>query len=297
MSWHFEIVVGPLGTITEGPAWDGEALLFSHIPENHILRYDPETSHCTVFREDTNRTNGLLFDSQGRLCACESGGRRMVRYEPDGAVTVLAERFEGKRLNSPNDVAIDKQGRVWFTDPRYGPNRADMEQDHESVYRLDPQPNGIWSLCRATYDTTRPNGILISPDQSTLYVAESNPDPGQKQELRAYPMMEGGRLRPYDVLYDFTPHRGIDGMCLDTKGNIIATAGSRDSGPGPMIRVFSPKGEVLEEHPLPEDLPTNCTFGDLDLRTLYVTTIGGHLLRARTERQGHLLYPELEQET
>ena len=294
MSWQFEPVVGPLGTITEGPAWDGEGLLFTHIPESRILRYEPKMGRHTVFREGTNQANGLLFDARGRLCACEGGGCRMVRYEPDGSIIVLADNFQGRRLNSPNDLAIDAQGRIWFTDPRYGPHRSDMELDHESVFRLDPQTNGSWSIHRMTYDTTRPNGILVSPDQKMPYVAESNPDPGRRRELRGYPIREDGGLGRYSVLYDFSPHRGIDGMCLDIEGNIVATAGWRESGPGPMIYVLSPLGDVLETHPLPADRPTNCTFGASDLRSLYVTTSDGYLFRARTERQGWLLYPPLQ---
>ena len=137
-----------------------------------------------------------------------------------------------------------------------------------------------------TFDTTKPNGLLLSLDEKTLYVAQSHYGEGNKRELRAYPIRDDGTLGPYEVLHNFYPHRGIDGMTLDAEGNIIATAGWRQSGPGPMIYVFAPNGRVLETHPLPEDRPTNCTFGDEDLRTLYVTTAGGWVLRARTDRQG-----------
>ncbi|MBI4639685.1 MAG: SMP-30/gluconolactonase/LRE family protein [Candidatus Tectomicrobia bacterium] len=291
MSWQFELVV-ELSSITEGPAWNGEALLFTNIQTSRIMRYDPKSGQCTVFRTETNRANGLILDRDGQLYGCEGGGRRMVRYERDGTTTVLADRFEGRRLNSPNDLAIDAQGRVWFTDPRYGDDRADMELDHESVFRLDPQPDGSWTIKRMTYDTTRPNGILISPDQKTLYVAQSEYGEDKKRELRAYPIKDDGTLGKYEVLHNFAPHRGIDGMCLDTEGNIIATAGWQQSGPGPMIYVFAPSGRVLETHPVPADRPTNCTFGGEDLGTLYVTTGGGHLFRARTERQGWLLFPK-----
>ena len=164
------------------------------------------------------------------------------------------------------------------------------ELDHDSVYRLDPQGAG-WSITRATYDTTAPNGLLFSLDYRTLYVAQSARE--GKRELRAYPINDDDTLGPYTVLHDFGEHRAVDGMCLDTKGNIIATAGARRSGPGPMIYVISPAGDVLETHPTPEDRPTNCTFGDADLRTLYVTTGEGFLLRAKTERQGRLLFPKL----
>jgi gluconolactonase len=296
MSWHFEPLFHPNG-ITEGPAWDGSGLLFTQINQSRILRYDAASGQTSVFREGTNRANGLMLDKQGQLYVCEGGtprqegGRRIVRYEPDGGTTVICDRFEGKKLNSPNDLAIDNQGRIWFTDPRYGDDRSDMELDHESVLRADPQPDGTWSVVRVTVDTTSPNGLLISPDQKTLYVAQSKYGDGQKRELRAYPIQEDGTLGPPNVLHNFYPHRGIDGMCLDTEGNIIATAGWEVSGPGAMIYVFAPNGRVIETHPLPCNRPTNCTFGDADLRTLYVTSIEGHLLRTRTERQGLLHYP------
>ena len=290
MSWEFKLLAGPMG-LTEGPAWDGSALLFTNIPNSRIMRYDPQNRKVTVFRVGTNEANGLTLDKEGRLYACEGQGRRIVRYEPDGSTTVICDRFNGKRFNSPNDLAIDNQGRIWFTDPRYGDYREDIELDHESVYRLDPQPDGRWKPVRITYDTTAPNGLLLSPDNRVLYVAQSKYGEGEKRELRAYPILQDGTLGSYEVLHNFYPHRGIDGMCLDTEGNIIAAAGWEVSGPGGMIYVFAPNGRVLETHPIPANRPTNCTFGDADLRTLYVTSTDGHLFRARTERHGWLLYP------
>lgn len=290
MDWNFHSLIEPM-TLTEGPAWDGSGLLFSNIPNSRIMRYDPQTEKVSVYRTSTNEANGLMFDKDGRLYACESGARRIVRYEADGSTTVICDRFEGRRFNSPNDLAIDNQGRIWFTDPRYGDFRDDMELDHESVFRLDPQPDGAWRVARVTFDTTSPNGILFSLDQRTLYVAQSKYGEGQLRELRAYPVRDDGSLGPYAVLHNFYPHRGIDGMCLDTDGNIIATAGWEVSGPGGMIYVFAPNGRVLETHPVPANRPTNCAFGGPDLSVLYVTSIEGHLLRAQTDRRGHLLYP------
>ena len=298
MSWDFVIMSGPHGGVSEGPAWDGSGLLFTHITASRIMRYDPATRLGTEFRTDANHANGLMFDSEGRLYGCEGGARRMVRYEPDGGATVLADKFEGKRFNMPNDLAVDPQGRVWFTDPYYeggaGPwseTREAKELDHDSVYRLDPQ-DGSWAVARVTFDTTRPNGLLFSLDHETLYVAQSGKRPDEKRELRAYPVTDNGSLGEHTVLHDFGQWRGIDGMVLDTEGNIIATAGTDEGGPGSLIYVFSPSGEVVETHRVPVDRPTNCTFGDADLRTLYVTTLEGYVLRAFTERQGRLWYPQ-----
>jgi gluconolactonase len=301
VSWEFELIVQPYGGVAEGPAWDGAALLFTQIHASRIMCYDPAHRALAVFRENTNYTNGLMFDPQGRLYACQGGGRAVVRFEPDGGVTVLADRYEGKRLNLPNDLAIDLQGRIWFTDPWYegaagewSNDRSLKELDHDSVYRLDPQPDGKWKITRVTFDTTRPNGILFSLDYTTLYIAQSGRLPEEKRQLRAYPVRKDGALGSPNVLHDFGEWRGIDGMVLDTEGNIVATAGTSEGGPGPMIYVFSPTGKIIEKHPVPCKKPTNCSFGDDGLRTLYVTSIDGHLFRARTERQGRLLYPPLK---
>ncbi|MBM3934936.1 MAG: SMP-30/gluconolactonase/LRE family protein [SAR202 cluster bacterium] len=298
MAWKFEQVDGPYGGVTEGPQWDGSGLLFSHIPAQRIYRYDPKRKMSTVFRENTNYANGLMFDAQGRLHACEGGGRRVVRYEADGSVTALVNGYEGKRLNFPNDLAIHPDGRIWFTDPYYegaaGPEsetRANKDIEHDSVYRLDPRPHGGDSCTRVTFDTTRPNGILFSLDYKTLYVAQSGREKTEKKELRAYPVNPDRSLGKFRVLHDFWPDRGIDGMKLDTQGNIVATAGWKAGGSGPSIYVFSPDGKVLERHEVPVDRPTNCAWAEDDLMTLYVTTIEGYLFRVRTNRKGRVLFP------
>jgi len=141
-----------------------------------------------------------------------------------------------------------------------------------------------------TFDTTAPNGLLLAPDETVLYVAESKYGKGEKRELRAYPILADGTLEAPAVLHNFYPHRGIDGMCLDSKGNIVATAGWELGGPGGMIYVFAPNGRVLATHPLPCKRPTNCTFGGEHLDELYVTSIDGDLLWAKTDRTGYLPY-------
>ena len=283
MSWEFELVAGPYGETTEGPAWDGQALLFTHIIESRIKRYDPQTGACSEHRTGTNHTNGLAFDANGFLYGCCSGGRSIVRFESDGTTTVIVDKLEGHGINTPNDLAVDAQGRVWFTNP-WSANNVDPserpELEHEEVLRADPQPDGSWSVQRMTYDLTKPNGILVSPDQQTLYVAQSHSESGRVRELRAYPIQGDGTLGQYAVLHQFAedhrgPQRGVDGMCFDSEGNIIAAAGWEQNGPGPLIYVFTPSGRVLETHPMPPGVnrATNCTSSRCGASGRSVSTI------------------------
>ena len=298
MNWDFELVSGPYGGTTEGPVWDGRAVLFSYIPGSRILRYDPENGETTDYFTETNHTNGLCFDAQGNLYGCLQGGRGIARFEKDGrTITSLPRLLDDKQLGNPNDLAVDKQGRIWFTDPYSGGwDIGPMELDHQSVLRLDPKGGDRWELTRATYDISRPNGVLISRDQKTLYVAQSDYSLDQPRQLRAYSIEPDGSLGSYTTLHTFGvdhrgAQRGVDGMTLDAEGNIIVCAGWEAAGPGPMIYVFSPTGRVLSTHPLRVDRPTNCCFGDADMKTLYVTTGGGHLFRARTEHTGWIMWP------
>ncbi len=292
-SWQFELVAGPFA-FTEGPVWDGEGIIFTDIPTSRILRCLLPTRECCELHTNTEGTNGLALDPQRRIYGCQGNGRRVIRYEPDGGTSVLAECNNGKRLNSPNDLAIDSRGRIWFTDPRYGAQRQNMELDHESVFRLDPTSEGSYVITRATFDTTRPNGLAFAPDERILYVAESPQAPRGRRQLRAYPVYDDGSLGPARVLHDFGAHRGIDGMAIDAEGNVVAACGWRRpwwrrSGRGPRIAVFAPSGAVVEEHPAP-GLPTNVCFGGPDLDDLYVTGyvtgFGGVLWRAKTDRCG-----------
>ena len=298
MSWDFELVAGPFGGTTEGPVWDGEAVIFTHIPESRLLRYDPSTGETTEYFTNVNHVNGLCFDAAGNLFGCQQGGRRIVRFEKDGqTVASLPHTLDGKRHNNPNDLVVDKSGRIWFSDPYSGiGNSGPQELDHMSVLRLDPTGDGDYELKRVTTDITRPNGVIISRDQKTLYVAQSDYGLDRVRELRAYPINDDGSLGEYESLHTFGvdhrgAQRGVDGMTLDTDGNIIACAGWESGGPGPMIYVFSPQGRVLETHPIRAERATNCCFGDADMKTLYVTTGGGHLFRARTERTGWIMWP------
>lgn len=300
MSWKFELLMKPEGElITEGPVWTGEEILFTHIRKSRILRYDVKSGAITVWREGTNRTNGLCFDEHGRLFGCCSGGRSILRFDADGKNTVIAERVDGKKLSTPNDLALDRKGRIWFTNPVNEGNwdKTEVEElDNRSVLRADPQQDGSYTVTRVTFDTTQPNGILVSQNQRTLYVAESGYTRGIARELRAYPIKEDGSLGTPDVLFTWGEdargvHRGIDGMCLDAEGNIIATAGWEVSGPGPMLYVFSPTGRVLETHPVAANRPTNVCFGGADMSTVFVTSTNGHFFKAQTNRTGWAMYP------
>ena len=301
MPWKFELLLKPETelNITEGPVWDGECILFTQIRKNRILRYDLATDEITEWRTGTNRTNGLCYDEDGRLFGCCSGGRSIVRFDPDGSTVTIADRLDGKKLNTPNDLAIDRKGRIWFTNPWNEGNIADTEREEledKSVLRADPQKDGTYKVARVTFDTTKPNGILVSQDQSTLYVAESGSTRGINRELRAYPIRADGSLGSYSALFTWGEdakdvHRGIDGMTLDAEGNIVACAGWELSGSGPMIYVFAPTGRVLETHPLPAKRPTNCCFGGAEMKTLFVTTTEGHFFKAETDRKGWAMYP------
>ena len=298
MSWDFERVAGPYGSPTDGPAWDGEALLFTqltfpfNVANNRILRYDPATGGVSDFRRWTNRTCGLAFSRSGVLYGAQSGGRRLVRFNADGSTSPLAHKLDGIYHNQPKDLVVDSQDRIWFCDP-HGDLREAMNPqihdklDHASVLRLEA-PTLDAPITRITYDTDSPMALLLSPDESTLYVAESSEEPDGPRELRAYPILEDGTVGQYRLLHTFGKdggvgrsgvHRGIYGMCLDGEGNVVAVAGGEEAGPGPMAYVITPGGQILESHPLPETA-TNCAFGGPQSEDLYVTTTAGSLFRA-----------------
>ena len=272
MSWNWELIADH-DYITEGPVWDGRYLFYSEIGASRTWRYDPEGGERVVWREDTGRANGMLRAPGGGLLACEGGARRVVRYVAGEPTEVIADHCAGKPFNEPNDLAQEASGRIWFSDPNYG--ERPMHLDHESVYRVDPGGEAV----RVTFDTNRPNGVLLDAAESELYVAESPHGMEQPRQLRAYPIAADGSLGERRVLHDFGDGRGVDGMTRTTEGLIVATAGHHTRGPGPMIYVFEASGRVLSTHPTPADQPTNCTFGETGRRVLYVTFGGGELYR------------------
>lgn len=274
---------------TEGPAVDAAGnVFFSDSPANRILVI-PSGGSARVWREGTRGANGMLFDRQGRLVTCNSqlapDGRSVTRYEKDGRVTVLADRYQGKKLNSPNDLCVDSDGNLYFTDPRYG-DLKDLEQDRQAVYRLEKDGK----LTRVIDDVQVPNGILISPDDRTLYVADNNPAPGGARTVLAYELDSRGRAGRKRVLHDFGTGRGGDGMALDVDGNLYVTAGEGDQTG---VYVLSREGRLLQFVRTPETA-TNCTFGGPDLRTLYITA-GKSVYRVRTRVTGYLAYPSRRQ--
>jgi len=266
-------------------------MLFSAVAEGRILRYDPASGKTSEFRKYTNRTNGLAFAPDGALYGCQEGSRRVVHFAADGSTSTTGFLLEGLYHNHPNNLVIDSKGRIWFSDPQ-SELRASGPQifpplAHASVLRLELDSfRKLWSIRRMTYDTIAPRAVALSPDETTLYVAETDNAPTRRRELRAYAILPDDTLGPPTLLHAFGrdhrgEHRGIEGMCTDREGHLVACAGCRKSGPGPLVYVFSPGGAIIESHLVPSDQPMNCAFGDADLSSLYVTTAGGELLRAR----------------
>ncbi|MDE0593400.1 MAG: SMP-30/gluconolactonase/LRE family protein [Dehalococcoidia bacterium] len=288
MSWKFEDAAPVIGSITEGNAWNGEKLLYSNIAMNRIMSLDVNSGLVEVWRENTEGTNGLNCDSEGRLFGCSGDGRKIVRFDPNGQTVTIADRVDGRRINSPNDLAITPSGSIYFSD-RVGDVSPDNGITYSAIISAEPQDDGTYKTVRRTLDTSMPNGLLFSSDYKTLYVAQSDYGASEDRHLRAYPVNDDGSLGEYDLLHDFGPHRGIDGMTLSSEGHIVACTGWELSGPGGMITIFDPKGRIIETHPTPAQRPTNCTFVGEDL---YVSSIEGHCLVARnTGMTGHLLWP------
>ncbi len=254
------------GEFTEGPAEGPDGCVYFSDIGNRIMKFDPKTKTTSAFRDPSGRSNGLKFDAKGRLIACEGantgGNRRISVTEKDGTVKTLADKFGGKRFNSPNDLTLDAKGRIYFSDPRYV-GAEPRELDHESVYRVDPDG----TVARVTTDVRKPNGLVISPDGKTLYVSDHSGDATGSRALVAYPLNADGTVGKRRVLHDFGKERGIDGMTVAADGTVVATAGSKAAGG---IYFFAPDGKQLGFLQTQED-PNNCCFAGPDRRTLYIT--------------------------
>jgi len=285
MTWNFERVAGPFNGRTGGLAWDGEGMLFSAVSEERVLRFSPKSGAAENFRRWTGRVNGLAIASDGSVYGAQEGGRRVVRFMPDGSTLPVTEFLDGRRHNQPSDVTIDGKDRVWIADAYngqapYGPPTAPF-LDHASVLRNDPVGPDHYRLRRVTHDTAGPRAVLLDADEKTLYVADGDIERGDVCQLLSYPVSALGSVGPATSLLTFTAvDRGIEGMCLDAEGNLIACAGWKKAGAGPMVYVITPRGTIVESHPAPCDMPMRIAFGDDDLKSLYLTAGDGCLYRA-----------------
>ena len=247
---------------SEGPVWfgDGRYLLWSDIPNNRILRWDEETGAVSVFRKPSNNANGNTRDRQGRLVTCEHDARRVTRTEPDGAITVLADSYNGRKLNSPNDVVVARDGAIWFTDPLFGilgyyEGHKDESENPPAVYRLDGQTG---QLAVMADDIAGPNGLAFSPDERTLYVVASRAMP--HRTILAYDVTAGGtKLARGRVLIDAGPGGSPDGFRVDVDGNLWCGWGMGDAELDG-VRVFTPSGQPIGQSPCPNAART-CASG------------------------------------
>jgi gluconolactonase len=264
-SWVEKLYTGTLWA--EGPVYfaDGNYLVWSDIPNNRMLRW--AGGHVSVFRDFSNNSNGNTRDRQGRLITCEHGTRRVTRTEPDGSITVLVDQFQGKKLNSPNDVVVKSDGTVWFTDPPYGilsdyeGHVAEGEYGGCYVFRFNP---ATCALDAVVEDFNKPNGIAFSPDESKLYVVDTgrSHSPDGEHHIRVFSVDNQGRLSGGEVFAEVSP--GIpDGVRVDLHGNIWTSAGDG-------VQCYAPDGVCLGKITVPEPV-SNLTFGGEKRNRLFIT--------------------------
>jgi gluconolactonase len=254
----------------EGPVWIGDlrCLLWSDIPNNRVLKWEEETGAVSEWRKPSNNANGHTRDRQGRIIACEHAGRRVVRFEPDGAITVIADSYQGKRLNSPNDVVVKSDGSVWFTDPPFGlyawyeGNKAEPELPHTNVYRVDGQTGAI--TCVAG-DVDHPNGLAFSPDESILYIIESRSTP---RNILAYDVVGGTKLEKRRVFVECRPGETPDGFRVDVDGNLWCGWGMTAEYDG--VRIINSAGTYIGHIHLPERC-ANLAFGGRHRNRLFMS--------------------------
>lgn len=275
----------------EGPAWNGAGryLVWSDLPNNRQMRWLEEDGHISVFRSPSEYSNGNTFDFEGRQVSCQHGLRRVVRFEPDGATTVIADKWQGKPLNSPNDLVVHPDGAVWFTDPTYGilGNYEGFQakpEIKEAVYRVEPKTGKI---DKATDELDKPNGICFSPDYTKVYICDS----GDPRDIQVFDVVDGKTLRNKRQFTNMTiPGKGsggfADGIRADTDGNIWAGAGWGGAGYDG-VHVFTPAGERIGMIVLPEVCANVCFGGSKrnrlfmaasqSLYAVYVGTRGAHI--------------------
>ena len=257
-------------TFVEGPVWSPEGyLIFSDIPKSKILRWTPGEAPST-FRDNSNGATGNAFDAQGRLYTCESRGRRVIRTDKKGKIEVLADRYQGKRLNAPNDIVVRKDGEMYFTDPAFGNQQDSRELDFYGVFHL-PRKGELEVIAKPH---GRPNGITISPNGRVLYVSNSD-----ERNIRAFDLDKSGAASGERVV--ISKIEGIpDGIRVDEKGNLYVAA--------KRIYVYTPEGKQIGEIPLGET-PSNCAFGDADLQSLFITARTS-IYRVRLNVRGSVQY-------
>ena len=255
---------------TEGPVWSRDNfLLFSDVPNDRIWKLAPNEP-AVVAREKSHGANGNTFDAQGRLYSCESKSRRVTRMDKKGNVEVLAEKWEGKRLNAPNDIVVRRDGHVWFTDPAFGEQTDGRELDFYGIYHITPKGE----LKLVARPKGRPNGIALSPNGRVLYVAISD-----DRTILAFDVDRAGEASNERIAVrniDGPP----DGIRADEKGNIWVAANE--------LAVYTPQGKLAGSLKLPE-VPRNCAFGDADFATLYVTAMTS-VYRVRVDVKGAIPY-------
>ncbi|MEI7920817.1 MAG: SMP-30/gluconolactonase/LRE family protein [Planctomycetota bacterium] len=266
------------GEFTEGAAEGPDGCIYFSDIGNELMKFDPKSKKVSEYRNPSGRSNGIIFDSKGRMIVAEganTGGQRRVTATDmkTGKFEVLADNYNGKKFNSPNDVAIDTNGRIFFSDPRYVSNEP-RELDYEAVFRIDP--NG--KVTRLETGAFKPNGVVVSPDGKTLYVADNG---SRRRVLLACKLDKNGDTSPGKSIYDFGDGRGTDGMTITTDGRIVATAGKDDQSG---VWVFSPDGKLEGVIRTPE-AATNCEFGGPEAKTLYICA-GVSLYRIETNMKG-----------
>ena len=286
MNLFFKRVSGPYQSELGGITWNGQEVLFSLLDEMVIKQYNPLTQITSDFRKYTGRINGIAFEEKtNNVYAAQEGGRRVIQLLPDGSASVTALRYEGAIHNHPSDLTLDHQGRIWFCDPysnilAFGP-QVFPKLDHASIMRIEKNERHAFVMKRMTFDTKAPRAVVISKDQKTLYVADGDLTT-RERELRAYSIHGNDQLGRPKVLYtfgqdDWGPHRGIEGLCLDNDGNILACGGSFEAGPGPMLFIFATDGHLIKSIPLPFNMPAKIALGGALLNNLYITGGDGFL--------------------
>jgi gluconolactonase len=260
----------------EGPVYfpAGRYVLFSDIPNNRIMRFSEDDGHVSVFRQPSMNSNGNTIDREGRLVTCEHSGRRITRTELDGSITIIADKYNGKRLNSPNDVVVASDGSIWFTDPAYGIGgyyegiKAEPEQEKHNVYRVDPKSGEVKVVVD---DFVEPNGIAFSPDEKKLYIIDTGftDDPANSSHIRVFDVDVGaGKLSNGKVFAEIPKPSITDGMRCDTAGRVWCSVGWGDPNEDG-VRCYAPGGDLLGKIHIPETVANVC-FGGQQRNRLYI---------------------------